>query len=296
MKGVNDMDTYKFHGMTLHFLDGNRGRMDGGRYFGPLPRAVWGSRVPYDNENMIAEQDDPILIQYKGRNLLIDAGYANSKMSEKMLRNEGVLSENMTVASLATLGLTPEDIDTVLLTHMHYDHASGLTYKEGEEILSQFPHAKIYVSETELYEAMHPNARTRGTYAEDNWQPILSQFETFTDHIEIMEGIDMYLMGGHSKGISNVVLTQEGQRMIHLSDNMPMNFHNKSVYVTGLDDYPMDTIAAKQHWFEEGIKRGDAFFFYHDAYYTFVKWDSTGKQIIDCQRRSTPAYLPMEDK
>ena len=287
------MDTYKFHEMTLHFLDGNRGKMDGGRYFGPLPRAVWGKRVPFDENNMISEQDDPILIQYRDHNILIDAAYGNSKMTDKMIRNEGVLSENMMVESLAKLNLSPEHIDIVLLTHMHYDHASGLSYKDGEEIYPQYPNAKIYVTQKELDAAKHPNIRTRGTYAKDSWQPIEYQFVTFDNHIEIVEGIDMHHMGGHSIGLANVVLSQNGERMIHLSDNMPMSFHNKSVYVTGLDDYPMDVIAAKQKWFEEGLERGDYFFFYHDAYYTVVKWDKEGKEIVDCQKRTTSPYLEM---
>lgn len=287
------MDTYKFHDITLHFLDGNRGCMDGGRYFGPLPRAVWGKRIPFDQNNLIAEQADPILIQYSGRNILIDGGYGNSKMTDKMIRNEGVLSENMTVDSLAKLDLRPENIDIILLTHMHYDHVSGLSYKKGNHIYSQFPNADIYVSNIEFEDAKHPNVRTRGTYVEDSWKPIEHQIKTFEDHIEVMKGIDMYRMGGHSRGLANVVLTQKGERMLHLSDNLPMSFHNKSVYVTGLDDYPMDVIAAKQKWFEEGNRRGDAFFFYHDAYYTVVKWDPSGKKMIECQKRSTPPYLEM---
>ena len=100
------MNTFEFHDMTLTFLEGNQTLIDGGKYFGPVPRVVWGRKMPYDEKNRVSQTVDPILIQYKDHNILVDAGHGNSKLTAKQIRNEEIYSENFTLDSLKKLGLT----------------------------------------------------------------------------------------------------------------------------------------------------------------------------------------------
>lgn len=81
-----------------------------------------------------------------------------------MKRNQGVTEESSVYESLEKLGLKPEDIHYVLMTHLHFDHASGLTKWESDHLVPAFPNAKIYVSETEWNEMRNPNIRSRNTY------------------------------------------------------------------------------------------------------------------------------------
>ena len=278
--------------MTLTFLEGNQTLIDGGKYFGPVPRVVWGRMMPYDENNNVSQTVDPILIQYKDHNILVDSGHGNSKLNAKQIRNEAIFSENMTIESLAKVGLSPEDIDIILITHMHNDHIGGLSRKlENGEIVKNYLNAKIYINETEWNEAIAPNDRTKGTYLEYNWQPIEDQVVLFGDHIEIMENIEMNHMGGHSNGISNIILSQADEKMIHLSDNFITHWHNKPLYVTGIDDYPMDTIKAKEKWLGEAFENGYYFFFYHDPYYTVIQYGPDGKEMLYSQRRSKEALI-----
>ena len=290
------MDQFKFHDMTLHFLEGNQSYIDGGKYFGPVPRVVWGKKMPYDENNNVSQTVDPILIQYQGHNILIDAGFGNSKYSDKMIRNEGIQSENMTIDSLGQLGLTPEDIDIILMSHLHNDHVGGLSRLEDGKLISNYPNATIYINDIEWDEVRRPNDRTKGTYLKENWEPIQDQVVTFSDHLQVMNGIEMNHMGGHSNGISNIILTQNGEKMIHLSDNFMTHWHINPLYVTALDDYPMDTIAAKKKWLLTGIQEGAYFFFYHDPYYTVIQWDTDGKEMLFAQERSKTPLIPLDKK
>ena len=124
------MDEFKFHDMKLTWLKGGVNYLDGGTMFGVVPKALWSRRYDVDENNLIELTTDPILIQYDGKNILIDSGIGKGKLDEKMKRNLGVTEETKVEECLAKLELTPADIDIILMTHLHNDHAAGLTEVE----------------------------------------------------------------------------------------------------------------------------------------------------------------------
>jgi len=284
------MDQYKFHDMTLTWLNGGVTLLDGGAMFGVVPKALWSKRYPADELNRIELSTDPILIQYEGKNLLIDSGVGN-RMNDKQLRNNGVIQQSHLEDSLAVLGLLTEDIDYVLMTHMHADHASGLTKVENDEFVSTFPNAKIFVSAIEWNEMRNPNIRSRNTYWIENWETIQPQVETFEEELEVIPGIRMFHTGGHSNGHSVIKLQQNGETIVHMADIMPTHAHQNPLWVLAYDDYPMDSIFAKETLVSEALKEGHAFIFYHDAYYRLIKWDETGKQVIEKLERTREEIL-----
>ena len=280
------VDQYTFHDMTLTWLKGGFTLLDGGAMFGVVPKILWSKRYPADESNRIELSTEPILIQFQGKNLMIDSGVGFNRMTEKQMRNNGVVEQSSLDDSLASIGLLPEDIDYVLMTHMHADHAAGLTKVENGEFVSAFPNAKIYVSEIEWNEMRNPNIRSRNTYWKENWEGIQSQVETFENELEIMPGIRMIHTGGHSDGHSIIKLEQNGETIVHMADIMPTHAHQNPLWVLAYDDYPMTSIYAKEKLMADALKNGHAFIFYHDAYYRLVKWDETGKEIIEKLERT----------
>jgi glyoxylase-like metal-dependent hydrolase (beta-lactamase superfamily II) len=275
------VDTYSFHDMTLTWLDGSENYLDGGTMFGVVPKALWSRRYEADEQNRIKMRNDPILIQYGGKNVLIDTGHGKGKLTEKVKKNLGIVEEAKVQDNLAELGLSPEDIDIILMTHLHNDHAAGLTeWKEGN-LVSVFPDAAIYVSQTEWDEMKNPNIRSRNTYLKENWEPVQRQVKTFEGSISIIPEIEMIHTGGHSNGHSIIKLTQNGETILHMADIMPTQAHSNPLWVLAFDDYPMTSIFAKEKLMNEALAGGYKFIFYHDAYYRLVKWDASGKEIIE---------------
>ncbi|SOC36628.1 YtnP family quorum-quenching lactonase [Ureibacillus acetophenoni] len=288
------MDKLHFHNMTLTWLDGGVTSLDGGAMFGVVPKPLWTRKYPVNEKNQIECATEPILIQYDGKNYLIDSGVGFNKLNEKQLRNYGVTEESAILESLEKIGLTANDIDVVLMTHLHFDHAGGLTRWEGEELVPTFPNAKIYTTEIEWEEMRNPNIRSRNTYWKENWEPVQHQVETFKDSIVVAPGIEMIHTGGHSDGHAIIKLTQNGETLLHMADIMPTHAHQNPLWVMAYDDYPMTSVFAKEKLMKEALSQGYKFIFYHDAYYRMIQWDETGKDIVDSLKRSKEAYIQFQ--
>lgn len=287
------MDQLKLNNMTLTWLDGGQTALDGGAMFGVVPKPLWSKKYPCNDKNQIELATDPILIQHEGQNYLIDASVGNGKLTDKQKRNYGIWSEPQLEKSLAELSLTVEDIDALLMTHLHFDHIGGLTIPNNKgELVSRFPNAKIYVSAIEWDEAQHPNIRSKSTYFEQDWHAIVSQVETFNQELVINDAIKMKHTGGHSNGHAVVILTDGQQQIIHMADLMPTHAHQNPLWVLAYDDYPMTSILEKEAILKEAYQKQTIFTFYHDAYYRWVQWDTQGKNIINSARRNMPNYIP----
>ncbi|MCR6095473.1 MBL fold metallo-hydrolase [Salipaludibacillus agaradhaerens] len=272
--------------MRLTWLNGGVTHMDGGAMFGVVPKPLWGKKYPVNEKNQIELRTDPILIQTGGKNLLVDTGIGNEKLSEKEKRNFGVTQESKIDESLKMLNLSRQDIDHVLMTHMHFDHACGLTIMDNNSLVSAFPNATIHVHKTEWEEMCAPNIRSRNTYFSTNREGIEEQIATFENDVEVVTGVRLIHTGGHSAGHAILKLSTEDKTIWHLADIMPTHAHLNVLWVLAYDDYPMDSIEAKQAYIPKATQNGEWFIFYHDYRYRAIKWDSNGQQIIDALERN----------
>lgn len=280
------MDQFTFHDMTLTWLDGGLNFLDGGTMFGPVPKVLWSRKYEVTENNLIELAAHPILIRYQGKNILIDSGLGNDKLSDKMKRNLGIVDESKVLQNLQEIGVKPEEIDVILMTHLHNDHAAGLTKWEGDKLVSTFPNAEIHTSQVEWDEMRAPNIRSKNTYWKENWEPIQAQVKPFQKRVTVLPGIEMIHTGGHSNGHSVVKLTQNDETILHMGDLMPTHAHSNPLWVLAYDDYPMDSIAAKKVLMEEGLEGDYWYSFYHDAVYRLVKWDTAGKEIVASLKRT----------
>ncbi|SHF80415.1 YtnP family quorum-quenching lactonase [Ornithinibacillus halophilus] len=273
---------------TITWLNGGVNFLDGGAMFGVVPKALWSKKYPVNENNTIELRTDPLLIQIDDKNILVDSGIGNDKLTDKQLRNFGVLEQSSVIQSLEALNITPNDIDLILMTHLHFDHACGLTEKTSDSFESIFKNAIIYTSEVEWNEMRNPNIRSVNTYWEMNWKPIVNQVKTFTDELEIIPGLRMIHTGGHSDGHSILVFEDEGNCFIHMADLMPTLGHQNKLWALAYDDYPVTSVHEKQRWMDFGYKNNAWYTFYHDAYHRAVKFDEKGEiqEIIKRKRYS----------
>ncbi|MBM7096386.1 MBL fold metallo-hydrolase [Bacillus sp. H-16] len=267
------MEHLEVGNIKITWLNGGVTHMDGGAMFGVVPRPLWEKKYPVNERNQIELRTDPMLIQLDGKNILVEAGIGNGKFNDKQKRNFGIEQESKVKENLKELGLSTEDIHIVLMTHMHFDHACGVSEWAGEDLVSVFPNAVYYVNETEWGELKAPNIRSKATYYKENWEPIVSQVQTYKEEVEPVPGVRLVHTGGHSDGHSILKLESEGERAVHMADIMPTHAHRNPLWVLAYDDYPMDSIGAKQAHIGEAIE-GDAWFlFYHDYKYRALKWN-----------------------
>jgi len=270
------METLQLMNSKLTWLNGGVNNLDGGAMFGVVPKPLWMKKYPCNEKNQIELRTDPILIQMNGINLLVDSGIGNGKLTEKQKRNYGAEEESKLEESLEKLELTLNDIDYVLMTHLHFDHACGLTRPNGSEYAPVFPNAKIIVNQIEWDEMRQPNIRSKSTYWKENWEAIDEQVEVFEKEWSI-GNVKLIHTGGHSDGHSIVLIEDGEDTVIHMADIMPTHAHQNVLWVMAYDDYPMNSIAAKQKWLQYGLNRNAWFTFYHDTYYRAVKWNQEGK-------------------
>ncbi|MBS4173861.1 MBL fold metallo-hydrolase [Bacillus sp. FJAT-49736] len=279
------MQTLTIGDITLKWLNGGITHLDGGAMFGVVPKALWSKKYPVNENNQIPLLTHPIFLQINGKNILIESGIGNGKLTEKQKRNFGVTEESKLEESLKDLGITPEDIDIICMTHLHFDHVCGLTKPKEDRYVSVFPNAIIYTSQIEWDEMKQPNIRSKSTYWKENWEAIESQVVPFQNEVLIEGALRMVHTGGHSDGHSIILIESNGEKAIHMADIMPTHAHQNPLWVMAYDDYPMTSIFAKEKWIKEAIQDGAWFIFYHDAIYRAIKWDEEGNLIdaVKCE-------------
>lgn len=136
------MDSIQIGEIKIYWLRGGYTHFDGGAMFGVVPKPLWTKKYPANEKNQLANVTDPMFFKYLGKNYLIDSGLGNNRLKDKQKRNYGVTEESYVLENLAELGVAPEDIDYVLMTHLHFDHVLGLTGVSKEGYYSIFPNAK----------------------------------------------------------------------------------------------------------------------------------------------------------
>lgn len=228
-------------------------RMDGGSLFGVVPKALWRRWAPPDRRNRVAVALNCLLLRVGGRNVLVDTGVGNKHPAK--IRAIYQLRGGQLAANLARQGLTPADIDLVVLTHLHFDHAGGCTaYQSGGgrraagKLTPVFPKATYLVQAADWREATETNARTLRAYYPEDFMPLAAakQLERVSGDTELLPGLWLRHTGGHTAGHQIVYLESDGERAACFGDLIPMPEHLPLNYLTAFDLYPLDTLAAKE--------------------------------------------------
>lgn len=256
--------------LNIRYVNGGITNIDGGAMFGVVPRALWTKKYEVNDKNQIPLPTHPILIQAEDKNILIDTGIGVDKLNEKERRNFGADYESNIDSDLQSLHLSREDIDILILTHLHFDHASGLTDNEGN---ASFPNAMHVFQQDEWHEFQSPNIRSKSTYWAKNNGTFQQNLILFEKTYEVYPGITVSHTGGHSFGHSIITIESEGEKAVHMGDIFPTTAHKNPLWVTAYDDYPMDSIRAKERLIPKFIHEGYWFLFYHDNDYFAVKYD-----------------------
>jgi len=240
-------------------------RLDGGSMFGVVPRPLWTPKAAPDDRNRIALAMRPLIVRGV-RTMLIDAGLGD-KENDRFHDIYGVDRTYALDQALADAGLSVEDIDIVLATHLHFDHAGGFTIRDSAgRVRPKFPRARYVVRRGEWEDATHPHERNRASYLSDNLLPLADAgvLEMVDEDQTIMPGVRVRRTGGHTQHHQMVLIESNGRHAAYPADLIPTAAHLPDAWIVGFDLYPMDTLAAKKSFVPEAIDRGTIVFFAHD--------------------------------
>jgi glyoxylase-like metal-dependent hydrolase (beta-lactamase superfamily II) len=241
----------------------NKFRVDGGSMFGIIPKVLWSKAVMPDENNFITLNIHPLLVKTGKNNVLIDLGIGDA-LDDKMKKIYSVTESSRLTESLTEADLTPDDIDTVIFSHLHADHAlGGLKLDDDGQVVKVFPNAKYYVQKTEIEDAFNPNERTAATYLAD----LLSQYgsmEAIDGDGRIVDGVAVIRTGGHTRGHQAIFVESGGQSLLYPGDIIPTTLHLKPPYVGAVDTFPLDSMARKKEMIENCIKNNRLVAFDHD--------------------------------
>lgn len=256
----------KFGEWDVRVVSGGTFRLDGGGMFGTVPRVVWQKVCPPDDENLILMATNCLLIRGRGRTILVDNGNGDKETDAFMARfkfeGRGVLDR-----SLAAEGVRPADVDLALLTHLHFDHAGGSTRFDGEgKAVPSFPNARYAVQARDLENARSGFIRERASYLPYNWEPLQEAgiLDLLDGPGELLPGISVRTVPGHTPGLQAVVVEGGGRRLIYLADLIPTSHHVQPAWVMGYDLDVVTCVAERQRLLEEVTGTDTVLVFEHD--------------------------------
>jgi glyoxylase-like metal-dependent hydrolase (beta-lactamase superfamily II) len=241
-------------------------RLDGGAMFGVVPKPLWEKRAPADERNRIRLAMRPLLVRGSTRALLIDAGIGG-KMDPKSVDMYGIDRARNLDHTLAEAGLSADDVELVLASHLHFDHAGGFTDRAADgSLVPHFRRAQYIARTGEWDDATHTHERNRASYCAENFVPLREAgvLDLVPGDGEIVPGVRVVRTGGHTMHHQIVVIESAGRTAVFAADLIPTKAHIDPPWIMGYDLYPMDTLAFKRTFVREAIDREYVIFFEHD--------------------------------
>ena len=254
--------------------------LDGGAYFGVIPKTLWSRKVAADEKNLVRSGLNSILVRTGEKNVLIETGMGN-KLSEKMAQIFGQPAELL--ANLSAAGVSPEQIDIVINSHLHFDHCGWNTVRANGVIKPTFPRATYYVQEGEWKHA-HENQRDGPSYLHENYDPLVEsgQMKLLRGDAEIAPGISVEVFPGHTRDLQAIVLRSGGKTACYISDLIPTSAHLDLNWVMGFDLYPVESIESRKRYYARAVPEKWLTMFTHDpdVSWGYVDRDERGKMIL----------------
>jgi glyoxylase-like metal-dependent hydrolase (beta-lactamase superfamily II) len=242
--------------------------LDGGAFFGVVPKTMWSKKVTPDEQNRLDAGLNSLLVRTGKKNILIETGIGN-KLPDKMAhiyKQPAKLLDNLQVA-----GVAPEDIDIVINTHLHFDHCGWNTVRRGDRFVATFPNAKYYVQEQEWEHGRLQLERDAISYISPNYDPLLEtgQMVLLNGDLELLPGISVKVFPGHTANMQAVLIESGGagrerKMACYISDLIPTSLHLDLTWVMAFDLFPLDTIESRKKYYARAIPERWLTVFTHD--------------------------------
>ena len=233
--------------------------------FGVVPKVLWERKLAADDRNRVRLATNCLLVRGGGFVALVESGLGDRW--DAKARDLYAIDDRTTLAkSLERLGVRPEDVDALVLSHLHFDHAGGATRLEDGRAVTAFPNATLYVQEVELAHARSPHERDRASYRPDDWEPWAQagRLRAVSGEEEVRPGVTVVPVRGHNEGMQAIRVESEGETAFYFADALPTSAHVPVPWIMGYDLYPVDLIENKKRLLATAVREGWLCVFEHD--------------------------------
>ena len=255
--------------------------LDGGAFFGVIPKVMWSRKMSADEKNYITTGLNSLLIRTGKQTILIETGIGN-KLPDRMVKFYGQPAKLL--ENLGSAGIAPDDIDIVINSHLHFDHCGWNTMRDKNgKIVPTFPRAKYYAPEGEWQYARKPSERDSISFLPDNYDPVVAsgQMTLLKGGEEIVPGISVETFRGHTAHMQGIIVQSGGQTACYISDLIPTKAHIDLTWGMGFDLYPLDTIESKKQYYSRALPEKWLTVFTHDPKtpWAYIERDELGKMV-----------------
>jgi glyoxylase-like metal-dependent hydrolase (beta-lactamase superfamily II) len=270
--------------LRIHALSAGMQWLDGGAMFGVVPKPLWERRIAADERNRIPLAMRCLLVETSDALVLIDNG-AGNKEAAKFIDIFGIdnvaadpaLHATRLEEALAAAGFAPGDVDVVIDTHLHFDHAGGNTRVNADGVVElAFPRARYITQRGEFEWAHVRNERIQASYLPHNFDPVMAagRLDLVDGDVEVVPGIRLLRTPGHTPHHQSVLIRSGGETACFLADVIPTSAHLPLPWIMGYDVEPLVTLESKRNLLERAREEQWLLIFEHDPTVAWGRLDA----------------------
>jgi glyoxylase-like metal-dependent hydrolase (beta-lactamase superfamily II) len=274
----------------LDTVNGGAFSIDGGVVYGVVPKMLWQQVSCTDENNRLRIRNNCVLARDGRRTILIDTGYGGKHSALDQRFYEMDDGEPL-LRSLDALGVAPDNVDLVVLGHLHFDHAGGATRRcPGRDLVPTFPRARYVAGRVEWQDALSQTPELQSAYPLENLAPLAEAgvVDLVEDGQEIAPGLRARLTGGHTRGHLALLFESPSEKAIYLGDLCPTTAHLHPMWNLAYDTFPLDTRAVKTRLLHEACDADWWILWTHDpkiAAGRLAAHPKRGFRVVDSRER-----------
>jgi len=244
-------------------------RLDGGGMFGLIPKTMWSQWTEADAHNRIALATRSLLVESRDGLVLVEAGYGDKWSDRERAMYD--LERRTAADALGELGVDARDIAHVVLTHLHFDHAAGLTRAGDAGPVTVFPNARIHVQRQEWLDALANKSTMTKTYFRAHLDPVATQVELHDGECAPLAGFTLIPTPGHTWGHQSILIDAPEAPILFAGDACPTVHHAHPAASLGYDMMAYEAMRSKVEILGRAAEAGWRIALDHDPEHAFAR-------------------------